>query len=119
MVINRLMWRAIFIFTQPCSVTDVLCDVMIGVDVDMFPDVILGVGIDMLIDMDIIVTAAPAVTVEFVAYAGDVRVGVPDDLLAVPIIDVVPAIDVDIFADENANGLTPVMTPLEFTLPAP
>ena len=118
MVINRLMWRAIFIFTQPCSVTDVLCDVMIGVGVDMFPDDILGVGIDMLTGMDIIVVATP-ITLEFVAYAGDVRTDGSDGLLAVPITDLMTAIDVDMLADENENDLAAVMTPLEFTLSAP
>ena len=98
--------------------TDVLCDVMIGVGVDIFPDDILGVGIGMLTGMDIIVVATP-ITLEFVAYAGDVRVGVSDDLLYVLIIDSVAVIDVDMLVDENANGLAAVMTPLEFTLPAP
>ena len=54
-----------------------------------------------------------------VTYVGDVRVGVLADLLAVLVIDVVTAIDVDMLADENENGLAAVMTPLEFTLPAP
>ena len=54
-----------------------------------------------------------------VTYVGDVRVGVLADLLAVLVIDVVTAIDVDMLADENVNGLAAVMTPLEFTLPAP
>ena len=51
-----------------------------------------------------------------VTYVGDVRIGVLADLLAVLVIDVVTAIDVDMLADENENGLTAVMTPLEFTL---
>ena len=98
--------------------TDVLCDVMIGIGVDMFTEDILGVGIDMLTGMDIIVVTTP-ITLEFVAYAGDVRADEFDGLLAVPITDLVTAIDVDIFADENENDLAAVMTPLEFTLPAP
>ena len=40
-------------------------------------------------------------------------------VLAIIIIDVVPAIDVDILADGSVNGLAAMMTPLEFTLPAP
>ena len=48
------------------------------------------------------------------------RADVPDDLLSVLIIDSVTVInDVDMLADENENGLAAVMTPLEFTLPAP
>ena len=39
------------------------------------------------------------------------------DVLAVSKINAVPAIDVDVLADKNANGLAAVMTPLEFTLP--
>ena len=54
-----------------------------------------------------------------VTYVGDVWIGVLADLLAVLVIDVVTAIDVDMLADENANGLAAVMTPLEFTLSAP
>ena len=54
-----------------------------------------------------------------VTYVGDVRVGVLADLLAVLVIDVVTAIDVDMLADENAKGLLAVMTPSESTLPSP
>ena len=41
------------------------------------------------------------------------------DLLAVLLINSVPAIAVDTLANENVNGLAAVMTPFEFTLPAP
>ena len=88
------MWIAIFSsFSHPCEVMHV---------------VMFGVGVDMLTDMESMVG---------VAYAGDVRAGTLTDLLT--IIDVVPAIDVDILTDKNVNGLEAVMTPLEFALPAP
>ena len=90
-----ILWISIFSsFSHPCEVTDV----------------IFGVGLDMLTDMESMVG---------VACAGDMRAGVPDDLLTVLIIDVTTASDIDILADKNANGLAAVMTPLEFTLPAP
>ena len=103
MVINRLIWSAMFIsFSHPCAVADVPADGM------------LGVGVDMLPGVEIIVMATPAINLEFVvggAYA---------DVLAVAIFDVVSAIDVvDVLTDENVNGLAAVMTPLEFTLSAP
>ena len=42
------------------------------------------------------------------------------DVLAVLIIGVVPATDVDVLADENVNGLVVAMTPLlDLTLSAP
>ena len=56
----------------------------------------------------------PAITLEFVAgvaYAGDV--------LATIILEVVLTIDVAMLADENLIVLAAVMTPSEFTLPAP
>ena len=103
MIVNRLMWRAIFIrFSHPCEVNDVMTNVILGVCVDMLPGV------------DIIVMATPAINLEFVV--GGAYANVP----AVVIFDVVSAIDVvDVLADENVNGLAAVMTPLEFTLSAP
>ena len=86
---------------------DVLADVMI-----------FGVDVERLAGMEINVMAPPTITLEFVVgvvYAVDV---LADLLLAVIIIDVVAAIDVDMFDDENANGLAAAMTLLEFTLPA-
>ena len=107
MITNKLMWSAIFTsFSHPCVMPGVLADVM------------LDIGIDMLPDMGIIVMDTPVITLEFVvrvSYAGDVLADLPD----AAIIDVVSATDVDILTDENANGLAAVMTPLEFTLPAP
>ena len=97
------MWSAIFIsFVHLCEVTDVM----------------IGIGADMLPCIGIIAMATPAITWEFVvaeAYAVDVLT----DLLEAVTFDVVTVIDVDILADENVNGLAAVMTPLEFTLPAP
>ena len=105
MVINRLMWRPIFIsLSHPCEVTDGLTDV------------IIDVGVDMLTDMGIIVMVTPTITLEFlvgVAYAVDVLTDLLTNLLSVLIIDVVTVIDVDMFADETFN---PLMTPSEFTL---
>ena len=91
---------------------------MIIVRVDMLSEeVVIGGAVDMLSEIENIVMPTPAITLEFVvaiAYSGDVLAGV----LSVLITDVVTAIDVvDMLADENANGLAAVMTPLEFTLP--
>ena len=108
MVTNTLTWRAVFrSFSPPSVVTDVLTDLMIGA------------GVDMLSEIEIIVMTTPAINLELmvgVAYA----VGVLTNLLLyVLIIESVTVLDVDMLADENANGLGTVMTPLEFTLPAP
>jgi hypothetical protein len=82
-----------------------------------------GVGVDMLSDMEIIAMATPAITLAFVVgvvYVEDVLVDLLTDALAVIISAVVCVIDaVDLLADENANRLAAVITPLEFTLPAP
>ena len=108
------MWIAIFIrFSNPCAVADALTDVMLGVG--MLTDAILGVG--MSIDIGIIVTATPAITLEFMV--GVARAVNMLDVLTVAIVDVVPAIDVDMLADVNANDLVAVMTPLEFILSSP
>ena len=61
-------------------------------------------GVDMSIDIGIIVMATPAITLAFV-------VGVSR---AVNMLDVTTVIDVGMLADENANRLAAVMTPLEF-----
>ena len=115
MVTNKLMWRAIASsFSHPCEMTDVMVNPMIGVGVDMLPEVMLGVNVDMLSGMEIIVMVNPEITLEFVVSVACV-VGV----LTVLIIDSVTAIDVDILADENVNGLAAVMTPLEFNLSSP
>ena len=107
MITNKLMWSAIFSsFSHPCVMSGVLADAMLDIGVDLFPD------------MEIIVMDTPVITLEFVVrveYAGDVLA----DLPVATIIGVVSATDVDILTDENANGLAAVMTPLEFTLPAP
>ena len=87
---------------------------MIGVGVDMLSEVMFVVNFDMLPDMEIIVMLNPEITLEFV-----VSVTCAVGVLTVLIIDSVTAIDVDVLADENVNGLAAVMTPLEFTLPSP
>ena len=108
------MWRAIFIrFSNPCVVTDALTDVMLGVS--MLTDVMLGLG--MSIDIGIIVTATPAITLEFMV--GVARAVNMLGALGVVIVDVVSVIDVDMLADVNANDLAAVMAPLEFTLSSP
>ena len=76
--------------------------------------VMFEVGFGMLSVMEIIVMDTPKITLGFV-----VRVTYSVDVLDVVITGVVTAIDVDILADENVNGLAAVMTPLELTLPAP
>ena len=85
---------------------------MLGVGVDMLSDVMIVVGVTVLCAIEIIVMDTPAITLEFV-------VGIVSsvELLTVVITGVVSGIDV--LADEGANGLAAVMTPLEFTLPAP
>ena len=107
MITNKLMWRAIFrSFSHPCVMAGVLADVMLRIGLGMFPD------------MEIIVMDTSVITLEFVVrvtYTGDMLADLPDAEL----IDVVSATDVDILTDENANDLAAVMTPLEFTLPAP
>ena len=90
---------------------DMLSEVMIGVEVDVLSELTLGVdvGVEML----------PMTTLlEFVveiAYTGDVSAG----MFAVLVIDVVTDIDVDMFDDEDVNGLVAAMTPLDPTLSAP
>ena len=100
MTISRLMWRAIFIrFSNPCVVPDALADAM------------LGVG--MSIDIGIIVTATPAIALEFIV--GVARAVNMLGILDVVIVEVVSVIDVDMLANVNANDLAVVMTPLECT----
>ena len=106
-MINRLMWRAIFIsFSHPYEEVDSLTDVMFGISVHMLPD------------MENIVATTPAITGAFVAGEAYV-VDALTDVLTVVIIGALSAIDVDTLAGENVNDLAAVMTPLEFTLPAP
>ena len=116
MVSNRLMWIAIFvsIFSHPCTVADVLADVIPGVGVDT--DVALDA--DLLSDMGAIVMDSPAITLDVVVVVA-CAVDLLSGLLTVLIIGVVSAIDADMFDDEDVNGLVAVMTPLEFTLSAP
>ena len=89
------MWSTIFSsFSHLCEMTDVLAGLMLVVGVDMMAATVITLG-----------------SMVGVAYI----VGV----LAVLISDSVTAIDVDILADENVNGLAAVMTPLEFNLSSP
>ena len=77
------------------------------------------VGVDMLSYIEIIAMTAPVITLGSmvgVAYAVDVLNNL---LVAVPTIDIVSVTDVDMSADEGVHGLVAVMTPFEFTLPAP
>ena len=83
---------------------------MLAVRVGMLPEVILDVDIGILSGIEVSAMVTPAIALECgveIAYAGDVLA----DVLAVLITDVVPAIGVDMFADENASGLAAVMTP--------
>ena len=103
MVTNKLMWSAIISsLSHPCEVSDVLSDVM------------LDVGVGMLSGIEIIVMVAAGITLEFM-----VGVTYAEDSLDVPIIVIVPTIDVDMLADENVNGLVAATTCLEFTLSTP
>ena len=86
---------------------------MLGVGVDMFLcGVMIVVGVTVLCVIEITVMDTPAITLEFV-----VRIASCVDVLAVVITDVVS--DIDVLADEGANGLAAVVTRLEFTLPVP
>ena len=107
MVTNRVIWITVFIiFSHPCEVNEVLDDVKFGV----------GVDVDMLSDIEIVVMATPAITLDLlvgITYAVDVLTDLLTKLLSVLIIGVVTVIDVDMLADEIFNA---VMTPSEFTL---
>ena len=82
-------------------------------------DVMIVVGFDMLSYIEIIAMTTPVITLgSMVAVVYAVHV-LNNLLVTVPIVDIVSATDVDMLADENVNGLGAVMTPLEFTLPAP
>ena len=86
----------------------------------MLTDTRLDVGVYTLSNMKIIVITTPAIDLKLlvgVAYAVDVLTGVLTVLILV--VDVVSAIDVDMLADENVNGLSAVMTSLENALSAP
>ena len=124
---NRLMWSAIFnSSSHPCAAPDGMFGVgvdmssgfILGVGLNMFSEVIIDVSVDVLPDIAIALMVNPAVTlivVIGVAYTVDVLANVPCFLT----FGVVPAIDVDMFADENVRGLATVMTPSEFTFSAP
>ena len=73
-------------------------------------DIMIDVGVDILSNMGIIVMDS----LEFVGEVTDTV-----DVLTAVIVDVVSVSDVGMLTDENENGLATVMTPLEFTLPAP
>ena len=86
---------------------------MLGVGVDMLLcDVMIVVGVTVLCVIEITVMDTPAITLEFM-----VRIASSADVLAVVITDVIS--DIDVLADEGANGLAAVVTPSEFTLPSP
>ena len=119
MVANRLILRTIFNrSSHPCDGTDVMIRPMIGVGVDTLSAVIITVGVGMLSDMEIVRMANPEISLDFavpVTYVVDI---VADALTAL-IVGSVTAADVDMLADETANGFAAVMTPLEFTLSLP
>ena len=76
---------------------------MNGVIVHLHGRLGCGVGVYTLPNMEIIVMAIPTIALEFVgvAYAADVLA----DVLEAVIIAAVPAIDADMLAGENVNGL--------------
>ena len=93
-------------------------DVMIVVGVGMLIDSKLGIAVDMLSDTDVFNVDTPAINLEFMVET--VNTGnVMTDMSAIPITDVAYGTDVDILANENANGLAAVRTPLESTLSSP
>ena len=97
---------------------DVLADVVIKFCVGVGTMSAIMIDVEMLSGMEINVMAPAAITLEFVVglvYAVDVLADLL--LLAVIIIGVVPAIDVDMLDDDNVGRLAAVMTLLEFTLP--
>ena len=79
---------------------------------------VIDVGVDMLSDMEIILMANPAITVELVVRITD-TVEMLFEVLTVTIFGIVSVSDVDMLTDENIHGLAAVMTPLGFILPAP
>ena len=112
-IINRLMWIAMFTSSYRCAVTEVLTGAVPGVSVDTMSAVTLDV--DAWRGMEIVVMTTPAITLEFVVevgYGADVMSGE----LSFIIIDIVSAIDIGMFLDENLHGLVAVMIPVEFTL---
>ena len=99
-------------YSHPCSVSDVLeDDGIFDFSVEMLSDSIFDFGVEMLSDMEIVVLSTPGITLGFVVGVAYV--------LAVVINGVVAAIAVDMLADENANGVAAVITPLEFALSPP
>ena len=103
MMTNTLMWRVAFRnFSNPCTVIDVLADLM------------FDVGVDMLADME-----TPEITLELMVRVSCIEDVLTNLLLDVLIIDSVTVIDVNMLGDDNVNDLPAVMTPLEFTLSAP
>ena len=79
---------------------------------------VIDVGVDMLSDMEIILMANPAITVELVVRITD-TVEMLFEVLTVTIFGIVSVSDVDMLTDENENGLATATSALEFTLPAP
>ena len=86
--------------------------------IDVLTGVMIEVGVDMLADEVIMVVAPAVIDLEFavgVAYDVDVPTGFWDAVT----IGVLTGIAVDVCSDMNVNGLTTVMTALDFALPAP
>ena len=79
---------------------------------------VIDVGVDMLSDMEIILMANPAITVELVVRITD-TVEMLFEVLTVTIFGIVSFSDVDMLTDENIHGLAAIVTPLKFTLPSP
>ena len=97
------MWIATFSrLSHPCVVTDV----MLVVGVGMLSDVMIVVGVDMFPDI-IEVIVKPTAAIALGVVVGVAYTGVRTALL----FDVVSVINVDMLADESANGLAAVTTP--------
>ena len=118
------MWNAIFnSSSHPCAATDGMFGVgvdmssnfILGVALNIFSEVILGLGVDVLSDTTIVLMDTPPVTLTVVVTHAVVDVPGVSSFIT---FGVVPAIDVDMFADENVRGLEAVITPSKFSFPA-
>ena len=108
------------------GLTDVWDDgvlIIIGGLTDVVMDVLtvamLGVGVDLLIDLGIMAVATTVIDLEFavgISCDVDVMAGVWAGVIIGVVTDM---IGVDVLNDMNVNGLTGVMTVLDFALPSP
>ena len=94
-------------------VSDVRHDTVI----DVLTGFMVGVDVDMLDDMEIVLTTAVVITLDFVvsvSYIVDVLSDLVVDALVDVIVDGVSDVAVDVSADVNVKVLATVMTALTF-----